>query len=94
MVSCCITPTGNMQTKTPKKCILYAFRGRRENAYSFWLRSVCVPIVGLFLDVTGSVTVERRLVSAFGRRPDPTRHQRPGHGASEWSPWIRTGLYR
>jgi nucleotide-binding universal stress UspA family protein len=94
MVGRCVNPTCNTEIKSLKTGDLYALKGRSESAHFSWLCSVCLPLVDLFLDLTGSVTVGPKLLSVFGRHPNPIRRLPLPHSASEHSPRIRTGLYR
>ena len=95
MVGRCVNPTCNTEIKSLKTDDLYAFEECSENAHSSWLGSVCAPLVELFLDLTGSVTVAPKLMSAFGQHPSSaTRHLRLVHCVSERSPRMRSGVVR
>ena len=94
MVSHCINPTCHTELKKLTTGSLYAFEKRSANTEFFWLCSTCVPLVDLFLDLTGTVTVGRRFISGLRMKPSVDRQLRLVYSALERRPWQRAGVAR
>lgn len=94
MVSHCINPSCHTELKTLTAGSLYAFEKRSANTEFFWLCSTCVPLVDLFLDLTGTVTVGRRFISGLRMKPSADKQLRLVYSALERRPWQRAGVAR
>lgn len=94
MVNVCANPTCNTVFTTLNEGDLYAFEKRSANTEFFWLCSACVPLVALLLDLTGSVSVESKLICRLGSQSCVENRLRLVHSSLEARPWSRAGVAR
>ena len=94
MVSHCINPTCNAEFKKLTTGDLYAFETRSSNTEFFWLCSACVPLVNLFLDLTGGVAVRDKLTTRLQQKQNADSQLRRVYSHSSDRSWLRTGISR
>jgi hypothetical protein len=94
MVDSCINPACHTELKLLSSGDLYAFERRSVDTEFFWLSAACVPLVCLFLDLTGSVSVGHKFLTRLRQRPDPETRLTFVYSPLERTPWLRAGFAR
>jgi hypothetical protein len=94
MVSSCINPACHTELKLLRSGDLYALERRSANTEFFWLCAACVPVVSLFLDLTGSVSVGHKFLTRLRQRPDPKTRLTLVYSPLERTPWLRASFAR
>jgi hypothetical protein len=87
MVSSCSNPACHTELKFLNAGNLYAFERRSSVTEFFWLCADCVPLVALFLDPMGSVSVTPRPDPGRPQPPHPDGDLRLVAASAEGQPW-------
>jgi hypothetical protein len=92
MVSSCSNPGCHREVKFLNTGKLYAFESRSATTEFFWLCPDCVPLVALFLDPMGSVSLRPRSDPGRPQPPHPNGDLRLVAGSAEGTPWRWSSL--
>jgi hypothetical protein len=94
MVSRCFNPGCQVEFRALNSGSLYAFERRSADTKFLWLCSACVPLVSLFINLTGSVAVGPKLIAGLRQPPDQDSRLRLVYNSLDPAPWLRACVAR